>query len=52
MAGASNTVHELNSVVRGQHAYKTVWTSLTDKQSKCIMCEDNEHDKHTVNNQL
>ena len=30
MAGASASVYEFDSVVRGQHVYKSVWTSLTD----------------------
>ena len=43
MAGVSITVYEFDSVVRGQHVYKSVWTSLTDwcsktpsKTRKCI----------------
>ena len=34
MAGASTTVYEFDSVVRGQHIYKSVWTSLIDRCSK------------------
>ena len=30
MAGASNSVYEFDSVVRGQNVYKSVWTPLTD----------------------
>ena len=29
MAGASTIVYEFDSMVRGQHIYKSVWTSLT-----------------------
>ena len=36
MAGASTSVYDFDSVVRGQHIYKSAWTSLTDKTRKCI----------------
>ena len=39
MAGTITSVYEFDSVVRGQHIYKSVWTSLTDwciKTHKCI----------------
>ena len=53
MAGASTNVYEFDNVVRGQHVYKSVWTSLTDwcsKTRKCIMVlEDDERDKYTIN---
>ena len=52
MAGASTSVYEFDNVVRGQHVYKSVWSPLTDKMHKCILWEDNECDKYTVNNQL
>ena len=52
MAGASTSVYEFNSVVRCQHIYKSIWTLLTDKTCKCVMWEDNKHDKYAVNNQL
>ena len=52
MAGASTSVYEFDSMVRGQHVYKSAWTPLTDKTRKCIMQEDNKRDKYTVNNQL
>ena len=52
MAGASTSVYEFDNVVRGQHVYKSAWTSLTDKTRKCILQEDNEHDKYAVNNRL
>ena len=34
MAGASASVYEFDSMVRGQHIYKSVWTSLTVWSSK------------------
>ena len=34
MAAASTSVYEYDSVVRGQHIYKSVWTSLTVWSSK------------------
>ena len=34
MAGASTSVYEYDSLVRGQHIYKSVWTSLTVWSSK------------------
>ena len=53
MAGASTRVYEFDNVVRGQHIYKSAWTPLTDKMAhKCILWEDNEHDKYAINNQL
>ena len=56
MAGASTSVYELDSVVRGQHIYKSVWTSLTgwfSKTRKCIQVrEDNEHYKYVINDRL
>ena len=52
MAGASTSVYEFDNVVRGQHVYKSAWTPLTDKMRKCILLEDNERDKYTVNNRL
>ena len=56
MAGASTSVYEFESVVRGQHIYKSVWTSLTDwcsKTRKCIrVWEDDKHDKYAINDWL
>ena len=55
MAGASTSVYECDSMVRGQHIYRSVhvWTSLTDWCSKCIpVWEDDNHDKCAINNQL
>ena len=56
MAGASTSVNEFDSVVRGQHVYKTVWTSLTDwcsKTRKCILVrEDDERDKYAIKDRL
>ena len=50
MAGTSTSVYKFDNVVRGQHIYKSAWTPLTDKTRKCILREDNERDKYTVNN--
>ena len=58
MAGASTSVFEFDSVVRGQHVYKSVWISLTDwcsKTCKCILqCnwEDDKLDKYAINDRL
>ena len=52
MAGASISVYEFYSMVTGQHIYKSVWTSLTDKMSKFIMLEDNKRGAYAVNDQL
>ena len=50
MAGASTSVYEFDSMVRGQRVYKSVWTSFTDwcsKTRKCIPArEDDERDKY------
>ena len=61
MAGASSSVYEFDSMVRGQHVYKSVWISLTDwcsKTRKCILVdtilvwEDDECDKYAINDRL
>ena len=56
MAGASTSVYEFDGVVRGQHVYKSVWTSLTDwcsKTRKCIpVQEDDERDKYAIKDRL
>ena len=56
MAGTSTRVDKFDSVVRGQHVYKSVWTSLTDwcgKTRKCTLVrEDDQHDKYTINGPL
>ena len=53
MAGASTSVYEFDSVVRGQHVYKTVLTSLTDWYSETrkyiLVQEDDEHHKYAMN---
>ena len=54
MADASTSVDEFDSVVRGQHVYKSVWTSLSNWCSKTRKCtlvrEDDERDKYAINN--
>ena len=56
MAGASTIVYEFDSMVRGQHIYKNVWTSLTDGCSKTRKCipvgEDDKHDKYAIDDRL
>ena len=56
MAGASTSVYKFDSVVRGQHVYKNVCTSLTDwcsKTRKCILgAEDDKRDKYAINDRL
>ena len=53
MAGASTSIYEFDSIVRGQHVYKSVLTSLTDWCSKTLKCiqawEDDKCDKYTIN---
>ena len=49
IAGASTSVYEFDSEVRSQHVHKSAWTPLTDKMCKCILWEDNKHDKYAVN---
>ena len=49
MTSASASGYMFDSMVRGQHVYKSAWTPLTDKMHKCIpVWEDNECDKYTV----
>ena len=56
MVGASTSVHEFDSMARGQHVYKSVWTSIIDwciKTRKCIpVLEDDECDKYAINDRL
>ena len=57
MVGASTSVSEFDSVVRGQHIYKNVWISLSDwcssKTRKCISVqENNERDKYAIKDRL
>ena len=56
MAGANTSVYEFDSVVRGQHVHKSVWTSLTHWCSKICKCipvrEDNKRDKYAINDRL
>ena len=56
MAGASISVYVLDSMARGQHFYRSVWTSHTDWYSKTRKCipvrEDNERDKYAINDRL
>ena len=52
MTGASTSVDQFDSVVRGQHVYKSAWTPLTDTMHKCILREDKKHDKYAVNDRL
>ena len=46
MAAANTSVYKFDSVVRGQHVYKNVWTSVTGWCSKICKCievrEDDE----------
>ena len=56
MAVASTSVYKFDSVDKGQHVYKSVWTLLTDwcsKTRKCIsVLEDNKRDKYAINDRL
>ena len=52
MTGASNTVCEFSSVVRGQYVYKMYGLHSLTKPNKCIIREDNKHDKYAANDQL
>ena len=45
MVGASTSVYEFDSVVRGQHVYKSLRTPLTDwcsKIHKCILVQEDD----------
>ena len=44
-ASASTSVYKFDSIVRGQHVHKSVWTSLTDwcsKTCKCIPVQEDD----------
>ena len=49
MAGASTSVYEFDSMVRGQHVDNSVWMSLTDETHKL---EENKYSEYTVNDLL
>ena len=55
-AGASTSVYDFDSMVRGEDVYKSVWTSLTDwcnKTHKCIpVREDDKCDKYAIDDRL
>ena len=56
IASVTTSVYQFDSMVRGQHVYKSVWSSLTDWCSKICKCipvqEDNKHDKYAINHRL
>ena len=56
MAGANTSVYEFDSMIWGQHVYKSVWISLTNwcsKTHKCIpVREDDKRDKYAINDWL
>ena len=52
MAGASNTVYEFGSMVRGQYVNKMYGLYSLTKLNKCIMREDNKRDNYAANDQL
>ena len=51
MADASTSVDEFDSMIRGQHIYKSAWAPLTDKTLKCIR-KVNRHAKYAVDDRL
>ena len=48
MAGASTSVFEFDSVVRGHHVYKTVWTPTIDETLQVMQEDMNGHDEYVV----
>ena len=48
MTGASTTTYEIDSVVRGHHAYKTIWTPLLGETLEVRREDDNDHDEYPV----
>ena len=53
IAGAHTSVYKFDSVAIGQHVYKCMDSiQLQNAYIKCILWEDNEHDKYAVNDQL
>ena len=51
IADASISVDEFDSMIRGQHIYKSAWAPLTDETLKCIW-KVNRHAKCAVDDQL
>ena len=52
IASASTSVYEFDSMVRGKHIHKCVWTPLNDKIRNCDIQEDNKCNKSIVIDQL
>ena len=48
MAGTSTGVYEFNSVVRGHHVYKIVWTPTIDETLQVIREDASDHDEYAV----
>ena len=46
--GVAGGVYEKESVVRGHHIYKTVWTPVIGEELPVEREEDNQHDQHAV----
>ena len=53
MAGANTSVYKFDSMIWGQHVYKSVWISLSDWCSKTHkripVREDDKRDKYAIN---
>ena len=41
-------VYEKESVVRGHHVYKAIWTPVIGEELEVKTDEDNNHDQHAV----
>ena len=48
MADISTSVYEFDSVVRGHHIYKTVWTQPIDEMLQVAWEDTNKHSEVTV----
>ena len=41
-------VYEKESIVRGHHVYKAIWTPVIGEELEVRTEDDNEHDQHAV----
>ena len=48
MATGDTSTYEIDSVVRGHHVYKTIWTPVLSETLEVEQEVDNEHDDHAV----
>ena len=48
MTGTSTRTYKIDSVVRGHHIYKTIWTPLLGEILEAEREDESDHDEYTV----